>query len=61
MGGIHKGHISLINRSINESKKTIVSIYINKPQFNKKKDFKSYPRNLANDLAILSKYKIAYL
>ena len=61
MGGIHKGHISLINRSINESKKTIVSIYINKPQFNKKKDFKSYPRNLANDLAILSKYKIDYL
>ena len=31
MGGIHKGHLSLINKSINECEKTIVSIYINKP------------------------------
>ena len=36
MGGIHKGHLSLINKSIKECKKTIVSIYINKSQFNKK-------------------------
>ena len=37
MGGIHKGHISLIKRSIKECAKTIVSIFINKQQFNKKK------------------------
>ena len=61
MGGIHNGHLSLINKSIKECKKTIVSIYINKSQFNKKKDFKSYPRNLKKDLVILKKYKIDYL
>ena len=61
MGGIHKGHLSLINKSIHECEKTIVSIYINKPQFNKKSDFTSYPRNIKKDLLILKKYKIDYL
>ena len=61
MGGIHKGHLSLINKSINECEKTIVSIYINKPQFNKKKDYTNYPRNIKKDLLILKKYKIDYL
>ena len=31
MGGIHRGHISLIKRSIRECSKTIVSIFVNKP------------------------------
>ena len=44
MGGIHLGHISLIKRSLCECNKTIVSIFINKPQFNKKSDFDKYPR-----------------
>ena len=43
MGGIHKGHISLIRRSIKTNKKTIVSIFINPKQFNDIKDFNSYP------------------
>ena len=29
MGGIHEGHISLIQRSIKSNKKTIVSIFVN--------------------------------
>ena len=37
MGGIHIGHISLIKRSVNECKKTVVSIFVNKQQFNKYK------------------------
>ena len=61
MGSLHEGHISLIKKSIKECKKTIVSIYVNKPQFNRKKDFKSYPKNLKRDLAILYKYKVNYL
>ena len=39
MGAIHKGHISLIKKSISDCDKTIVSIYVNKPQFNKKSDY----------------------
>ena len=40
MGGIHNGHLSLINKSKKLCKKTIVSIFINPKQFNKKKDLK---------------------
>ena len=31
MGLIHKGHISLIKKSLSKCDKTLVSIYINKP------------------------------
>ena len=57
MGGIHEGHLSLINKSNKVCKKTIVSIFINPKQFNNKKDLKSYPRNLKKDLKILKKSK----
>ena len=46
MGGIHKGHLSLINKSNKLCKKTIVSIFVNPKQFNSKKDLRSYPRNI---------------
>ena len=57
MGAIHKGHLSLINRSNKFSKKTLVSIFINPKQFNNKKDLKSYPSNIKKDLDILKKNK----
>jgi len=57
MGGIHKGHLSLINKSNKLCKKTIVSIFVNPKQFNNKKDLKSYPRNIKKDLKILEKSK----
>ena len=55
MGAIHKGHISLIKKSISDCDKTIVSIYVNKPQFNKKSDYLKYPRNLKKDISLLKK------
>ena len=61
MGGIHKGHLSLINRSNHNNKKTIVSIFINPKQFNNRKDLKNYPRNNKNDIKILKRLKIDYL
>ena len=57
MGGIHDGHLSLINKSNKFCKKTIVSIFVNPKQFNNKKDLKSYPRNINKDLKILKKSK----
>ena len=57
MGGIHEGHISLIKKSIKFNKKTLVSIFVNPKQFNNIKDFKSYPSNIKNDLAILKKIR----
>ena len=55
MGGIHKGHLSLIKESNKFCKKTIVSIFVNPKQFNNKRDLKSYPRNIKKDLKILKK------
>ena len=50
MGGIHAGHISLINKCVSQCNKTVVSIFINKPQFNRNDDFKRYPRSLEKDI-----------
>ena len=61
MGGLHEGHISLIKQSKKTKLKTLVSIFVNPKQFNKKSDFKSYPRNIKKDIKQLKKLKINYL
>ena len=61
MGTLHKGHISLIKSSKKVCKKTLVSIFINPTQFNKKIDLRNYPKNLKNDIKILKKLKVDYL
>ena len=61
MGGLHSGHKSLIKKSISQCNKTIVSIFVNKPQFNKKNDYLSYPRKTKKDISILKKLKVDYL
>ena len=61
MGSLHNGHIYLIKSCKKYCKKTLVSIFINPSQFNKKKDLKNYPRNLQKDIKILKKLKVDYL
>ena len=61
MGAIHLGHISLIKKSILQCSKTIVSIFVNKPQFNRKSDFQKYPGILKKDISILKKLNVDYL
>ncbi len=61
MGSLHKGHISLIKRSLRECNKTIVSIFINPTQFDNKKDYEIYPKNNKRDLSILKKLKVNFV
>jgi len=61
MGSIHKGHLSLIKKSKKITNKTIVSIFVNPRQFNNKKDYKNYPKNIKKDIKILKKIKVDYL
>ena len=61
MGGLHKGHISLIKQSKKSKFKTLVSIFVNPKQFNKKRDFKSYPRSTKKDIKKLKNLKVDYL
>jgi len=61
MGALHPGHISLIKKSKLECEKTLVTIFVNKPQFERSSDYISYPRNLKKDILILKNLKINYL
>jgi len=61
MGSLHKGHVSLINLSKHNCKKTLVSIFVNPTQFNNANDFKSYPRDLDKDIQLLKNSKVDYL
>lgn len=61
MGSLHEGHKTLIKTSQKNCKKTLVSIFINPTQFNNKKDYKTYPKNLKQDLSYLKKLKVDYV
>ena len=53
MGALHPGHLSLVERSRNETDLTIVSIYVNPTQFNNANDLANYPKTLTTDLQSL--------
>ena len=61
MGSLHKGHISLIKKSLSQCDKTIVSIFVNPTQFNNKEDYKNYPRNFKKDLKVLKSLRINFV
>ena len=55
MGALHQGHLSLIERSKNETKITVCSIFVNPTQFDDPKDLVLYPRTLVEDRAMLER------
>jgi pantoate--beta-alanine ligase len=54
MGALHKGHLSLLKRSIKENDITVCSVFVNPRQFNDKMDLQNYPRTFEADEALLN-------
>jgi pantoate--beta-alanine ligase len=54
MGALHRGHVSLVDRSRAECDLTIVSIFVNPTQFNNASDLEKYPRTTERDIEMLA-------
>ena len=56
MGNLHRGHLSLVEKSLKENEQTVVSIFVNPLQFSANEDFNTYPRTLEKDLETLKSF-----
>jgi pantoate--beta-alanine ligase len=61
MGNLHAGHMALCAESMRNNACTVVSIFINQPQFNQADDYNNYPRTLEQDQQLLSAQGVDYL
>ncbi|MBA0916024.1 MAG: pantoate--beta-alanine ligase [Nitrosomonadaceae bacterium] len=55
MGGLHEGHLSLVQRAQQEADCVVASIFVNRLQFAPTEDFAQYPRTLEDDCKLLKK------
>ena len=61
MGSLHQGHLSLIKEAKKQAHIVIVSIFVNKKQFDNQHDFNNYPSNLKEDIKKLEDFKVDIL
>lgn len=53
MGYLHEGHLSLVDKAVELSDVTVVSIFVNPAQFAPNEDFEDYPRDMERDKKLL--------
>ena len=54
MGSLHQGHLSLIEKALEENTHLAISIFVNPTQFDDPKDLEKYPRSLEKDLSMIA-------
>ena len=61
MGSLHNGHLSLVDLGKKTNLKTLVSIFVNRRQFNDIKDFEKYPNQRDSDIRKLYDKEVDYI
>jgi len=61
MGSLHDGHLSLVKQAQDNADIVVVSIFVNKAQFNNADDYNNYPRDEKADIYLLKKAGVNYV
>ena len=55
MGGLHAGHLALVQASLQKSDRTVATLFVNPKQFGAGEDFATYPRDEDRDATLFNK------